>query len=105
MKRFLIILAVLAAGPVCAQEAPLGVNEARAVLVSPVAQVTTAIVDGRAWRCDGAVCSGRAASAPRSQPVTHECQRVAKVLGPLLGYRSREDRDERVLGAGCRRPA
>jgi hypothetical protein len=36
--------------------------------------------------------------------VTHECQRVEKVLGPVVGYRSRETRDERVLGAGCRRP-
>ncbi len=105
MKRFLMAMTVLAAGPAFAQEAPLGVHEARAVLATPSPQAKTLIVDGRTWRCEGAVCTGRAAAAPMSQPVTHECQRVQKALGPLLGYRSREDRDERVLGAGCRRPA
>ena len=104
MKRFLITLAVLTAGPAFAQEAPLGVNEARAILATPVADKTV-IVDGRTWRCEGAVCTGRSASAPLSQPVTHECQRVEKALGPVIGYRSRETRDERVLTAGCRRPA
>ncbi len=104
MKRFLMTLAVLAAGPALAQEAPLGVHEARAVLAAPPPLERTIIVDGRTWRCDGPVCTGRAAATPLSQPVTHECQRVEKALGPLLGYRSREDRDERVLGAGCRRP-
>jgi hypothetical protein len=105
MKRFLIMAAMLTAGPALAQEAPLGLHEARAILATPVAQAGTIIVDGRTWRCDGAVCTGRSSSAPLSQPVTHECQRVAKALGPVLGYRSREDRDERVLAAGCRRPA
>lgn len=105
MKPFLVTLALLAAGPALAQEAPLSVNEARAVLAAPAAQERTVIVDGRTWRCAGAVCVGRAGAAPLSQPVTHECQRVEKALGPLLGYRSREDRDERVLTAGCRRPA
>ncbi len=105
MKRFLITLAVLAAAPAFAQEAPLGVHEARALLATPAAQEKTVIVDGRTWRCEGPVCTGRAGAAPLSQPVTHECQRVEKALGPLLGYRSREERDERVLTAGCRRPA
>ena len=104
MKTFLIALALIAAGPALAQETPLGVNEARAVLAEPMAQQRTLIVDGRTWRCEGAVCTGRASAAPLSQPVTHECQRVEKALGPLVGYRSRESRDERVLGAGCRRP-
>ena len=104
MKSFLFAFALLAAGPAFAQDAPLGANEARAVLAGP-ADGKTAIVDGRTWRCEGAICTGRAAAAPLSQPVTHECQRVAKALGPVLGYRSREARDERVLAAGCRRPA
>ncbi len=104
MKRFLITLALLAAGPALAQEAPLAVHEARAVLAAPAPREGAVIVDGRTWRCEGPVCTGRAAATPLSQPVTHECQRVEKALGPLLGYRSREDRDERVLGAGCRRP-
>lgn len=104
MKTFLIAVAVLTGGPVLAQEPPLGVNEARVVLAEPTAQQRTLIVDGRTWRCEGAVCTGRASAAPLSQPVTHECQRVEKVLGPVVGYRSRETRDERVLGAGCRRP-
>lgn len=104
MKAFLIAVAVLTGGPVLAQEPPLGVNEARVVLAEPTAQQRTLIVDGRTWRCEGAVCTGRASAAPLSQPVTHECQRVEKVLGPVVGYRSRETRDERVLGAGCRRP-
>lgn len=105
MKTFLVVLVVLTAGPALAQEPPLGVNEARAVLAEPTAQPRTLIVDGRTWRCEGAVCTGRASAAPLSQPVTHECQRVEKALGPVVGYRSRETRDERVLGAGCRRPA
>lgn len=103
MKCFLLGLTLLAAGPALAQEAPLGVNEARAVLAAAI-ETRTVIIDGRTWRCEGAVCTGRASAAPLSQPVTHECQRVEKALGPLVGYRSRETRDERVLGAGCRRP-
>ena len=103
MKLFLTALTLLVAAPALAQEAPLATNEARAVLAAP-ADGKTAIIDGRTWRCAGAVCTGRAAAAPLSQPVTHECQRVEKALGPVLGYRSREDRDERVLTAGCRRP-
>lgn len=105
MKPFLLALALLAAGPALAREAPLGAYEARAVLATPAPTVKSVILDGRTWRCEGAVCTGRSAGAPPSRPVTHECQRVEKALGPLLGYRSREDRDERVLTAGCRRPA
>lgn len=105
MKPFLFALTLLAAAPALAQEAPLAAYEARAVLASPEQSGKTVILDGRTWRCDGAVCTGRAAATPLSQPVTHECQRVEKALGPVLGYRSREDRDERVLTAGCRRPA
>lgn len=104
MKPYLLILAAWAAGAASAQEAPLAVYEARAVLASPLAEAKTAVIDGRSWRCEGALCTGRASAAPKSQPVAFECQRVARAMGPLVRYTTREQREERALGAGCRNP-
>ncbi len=105
MKRFLMLAALTAAGAAVAQDMPMAAYEARAVLAAPATQAKPIIIDGRVWRCDGAACAGRAAAMPLSQPVTHECQRVARALGPVRSYRSRDERTERVLGPGCQRAA
>jgi hypothetical protein len=104
MKVYLLMAMLAAAGSAAAQEAPLPVYGARAVLASPAASSKVTVIDGRAWRCDGAVCVGRASATPRSQPVIFECQRVAKALGPVVRYATREEREERTLGPDCRNP-
>jgi hypothetical protein len=105
MKRYLPTAMLLAAaGTASAQDAPLPVYGARALLAAPAASSQLIVVDGRAWRCDGAVCTGRATATPKSQPVVFECLRAAKALGPVIRYSSRQEREERSLGPDCRNP-
>ncbi len=89
----LLAAAALAAALAALSTTPAAAARARdtsadAVLLTPVSQPTEAILDGRAWRCEGVLCKGFSAGAPASQPPVQECRRVARKLGALAAYRS-----------------
>lgn len=79
--RALIIAAVMfAAAPALAQSpAETALNLADAA----TAPSGTTIVDGAAWRCEGAVCT---ATARTNQPATRACRRVVARLGKVTAF-------------------
>lgn len=81
---------------------PAGSAErAEARLASPMAEGRQVIVDGRLWSCAGDRCV--AGSQGRSQPISRECLRVAKIVGPIIEYRQ-GDRTLSAAGvAACNR--
>ncbi len=86
MERTILGLALALTLGSVAQAEPA--RQADAVLrVAPSVQ-DTAVLDGRMWKCLGTGCRGRAVTAPKSQPVMFECQRVAAQFGELSHYRS-----------------
>tara|TARA_R110002167_G_scaffold16669_5_gene64752 strand:+ start:3008 stop:3304 length:297 start_codon:yes stop_codon:yes gene_type:complete len=79
--RSLIIAAVLfAAAPALAQPAA---PTALTLVDAASAPSGTTIVDGAAWRCDGAACT---ATARTSQPATRACRRVVARLGKVATF-------------------
>lgn len=62
------------------------VEPAVAKLAAPVASPNKVTVDARVWRCEADVCKG--AEQGNDQPAKRECAKVAKVLGPVVAYRS-----------------
>ena len=53
------------------------------------------IVDGAAWRCEGASCT---ASGGASQPAARACRRVVAKLGPVTAFSYKgEALDEQAL--------
>lgn len=58
----------------------------QAVLATPSASAPF-ILDGRRWSCEGAICTGRTASAPASQPALRECRRFVRRAGAVVEYR------------------
>lgn len=53
------------------------------------------IVDGAAWRCEGASCT---ASGGTSQPAARACRRVVAKLGPVTAFSYKgETLDEQAL--------
>ena len=65
---------------------PAGVSVAR--LVTPRAEPIALLVDGRFWRCEGAVCSAGRQDGADSQPLWMECADAAAKLGAFAEYRT-----------------
>ena len=63
-------------------------HRAEAVLAASSDQEVREVIDGRSWKCLGTGCRGNTASAPKSQPILHECRAVAARFGELALYRS-----------------
>ena len=80
MRTLLIVAALFAAAPVSAQ-APAAT---RAVLADAAkAPAVRTIIDGAAWRCEGASCT---ASGGTNQPAARACRRVVAKLGPVTAF-------------------
>lgn len=92
--RALIAAAVLfAAAPAFAQTPATSLTLADAAK-APAGRV---IVDGAAWRCDGAACT---ATGGNSQPAARACRRVVAKLGPVTAFSYKgEALDEQALAA------
>jgi hypothetical protein len=79
MRALIAAAALFIAAPALAQS-----NASSAVLVD-AAQAPTerTIIDGAAWRCEGATCT---ASGGANQPATRACRRVVARLGPVSAF-------------------
>jgi len=87
MQSFRILGAIAAAAFVSATayaEPPAAGSQA--VLAAP-ASAAEAVVDGVAWRCEGARCAG-AVRRSGADGLVKECRRVAAVIGPVASYSS-----------------
>jgi hypothetical protein len=74
------------------------VPSAEAKLATPVSEPKKVTIDSRIWRCEGDTCKG--AEQGITQPAKRECAKVAKVLGPLVGYKDgKKDFSEADLAA------
>jgi hypothetical protein len=79
MRALLAAVVLFAAAPALAQ-APA----TSAVLIDAAkAPAGRVIVDGAAWRCEGAECSATGGS---SQPAARACRRVVAKLGPVSSF-------------------
>lgn len=80
MRALLIAAALFAAAPALAQS-PAATS---AVLVDAArAPAGSTIIDGAAWRCEGATCT---ASGGANQPATRACRRIVARLGPVSSF-------------------
>lgn len=79
MRALLIAAALFAAAPALAQ-APAS----SAVLADASrAPAAGAIIDGAAWRCEGATCT---ANGGANQPASRACRRVVARFGPVTAF-------------------
>ena len=79
MRALLIAAALFAAAPAFAQ-APVS----SAVLVDATkATAARTIIDGAAWRCDGATCT---ATGGANQPAARACRRVVARFGAVSSF-------------------
>ncbi len=62
------------------------VHTSQAVLTT-TSSLRPFIFDGRRWTCEGAICVGRSASSPVSQPAGRECRRFVRRVGAVVAYR------------------
>ena len=84
MRSLLIAAALFLAAPAFAQPVEAPVAATRAVLADAAkAPAGRTIIDGAAWRCEGAACT---ASGGASQPAARACRRVAQRLGPVTAF-------------------
>jgi len=79
MRALLIAAALLVAGPAVAQ-APVSSAVLADASKAPAART---IVDGAAWRCEGATCT---ATGGASQPATRACRRLVARFGALTAF-------------------
>lgn len=81
MRALLIAAAVFAAAPAVAQPAQ---SPTRLTLADASrAPAGRTIIDGAAWRCEGATCT---ASGGASQPATRACRRVVQRVGQVTAF-------------------
>lgn len=79
MRALLVAAALFGAAPAFAQ-APVS----SAVLADAAkAPASSVIIDGAAWRCDGASCT---ASGGASQPAPRACRRVVARFGAVSAF-------------------
>jgi hypothetical protein len=79
MRALLIAAALLVAGPAFA-DAPVST----AVLADASrAPADRTIIDGAAWRCEGATCT---ASGGANQPASRACRRVVARFGAVTAF-------------------
>lgn len=90
MRTLLIAAALFAAAPVAAQPASTqtastqAATATRAVLADAArAPAGRTIIDGAAWRCEGAEC---AATGGASQPAARACRRVVARFGAVTAF-------------------
>ena len=79
MRALLIAAALFAAAPAFAQPAASSATLADAAK-APAART---IIDGAAWRCEGATCT---ASGGANQPATRACRRVVARFGAVSAF-------------------
>lgn len=93
MRALIAAAALFAAAPAFAQAPATSLTLADAAK-APTGRV---IVDGAAWRCEGASCT---ASGGTSQPAARACRRVVAKLGPVTAFSYKgETLDEQALAA------
>ncbi len=80
MRALLIAAALFAAAPAFAQ-APAATSAVLADAARAPAAAT--IIDGAAWRCEGATCT---ASGGANQPATRACRRVVARFGAVSSF-------------------
>ena len=79
MRALIVAAALFAAAPALAQS-----NASSAVLVdASKAPAGRTIIDGAAWRCEGATCT---ANGGASQTATRACRRVVARLGQVSAF-------------------
>ena len=79
MRALILAAALFAAAPAFAQSAASSATLADA----SKAPAGRTIIDGAAWRCDGAACT---ATGGASQPATRACRRVVARLGQVSAF-------------------
>jgi hypothetical protein len=82
MRALLAAVALFAAAPAFAADAPATSLTLADAAKAPAGRV---IVDGAAWRCEGASCTATGGS---SQPAARACRRVVATLGPFRPFRN-----------------
>ena len=80
MRALLIAATLFVAAPALAQ-APAATSLVLADAARAPAGVT--IIDGAAWRCEGASCT---AGGGANQPATRACRRVVARFGPVTAF-------------------
>lgn len=80
MRALLIAAALFAAAPAVAQS-PAVTSLTLADAAAAPTRIT--IIDGAAWRCEGAACTATGGSA---QPAPRACRRVVTRLGPVTSF-------------------
>ena len=63
-------------------------GESRAVLATPATKPIERVIDGRIWRCDGAVCGAQPTAQADAQRIASECRHAAVHLGAFLAYQT-----------------
>lgn len=79
MRALLIAAALFVAAPAVAQ-APVSSAVLTDAAKAPAAR---AIIDGAAWRCEGATCT---ATGGANQPAARACRRVVARFGPVSAF-------------------
>ena len=79
MRALILAAALFAAAPAFAQSAASSATLSDA----SKAPAGRTIIDGAAWRCDGAACT---ATGGANQPATRACRRVVARLGPVSAF-------------------
>lgn len=78
MRALFVIASLLVAAPALAQPPASSLT-----LASGAAPSERVIIDGAAWRCDGAACT---ATGGADQPATRACRRVVAKLGKVTAF-------------------
>jgi len=79
MRALLVAAAVLVAAPAFA-DAPVSSATLADAAKAPAERT---IIDGAAWRCEGATCT---ASGGANQPATRACRRVVARFGQVTAF-------------------
>ncbi|KQS56157.1 MAG: hypothetical protein EON88_16175 [Brevundimonas sp.] len=80
MRAFLIAAALFAAAPAFAQSST---TTTLSLADAATAPSRTTVIDGAAWRCEGATCT---ATGGASQPATRACRRAVARLGAVSAF-------------------
>lgn len=84
MRALLVAAALFVAAPAFAAPAQTGAPATSLTLADAAkAPAGRVIVDGAAWRCEGASCT---ATGGTSQPAARACRRVVAKLGPVTAF-------------------
>jgi len=97
MRALLVAAALFVAAPAFAAPVQASGAPATSLTLADAAKAPAGrvIVDGAAWRCEGAACT---ATGGTSQPATRACRRVVAKLGPVTAFSYKgEALDEQAL--------